>query len=60
VVFLCLYFTYEQYWELNRALGVSETAIRVTWSRVRKKLNGNQEDTPLDFIERILQVQQAI
>lgn len=46
--------------EMARALGVSEAAIRVTWSRIRKKLNGGSEDTPLDLIERIMQVQGAI
>lgn len=45
---------------MARALGVSEAAIRVTWSRIRKKLNGGSEDTPLDLIERIMQVQGAI
>ena len=40
--------------EMARALGVSDAAIRVTWSRVRKKLNGTLEDTPSSLIEKIM------
>lgn len=40
--------------EMANALGVSNDAIRVTWNRVRKKLNGTLEDTPQILIQRIL------
>lgn len=40
--------------EMANALGVSDTAIRVTLSRIRKKLNGTSEDSP----ERLLEVLQ--
>ena len=43
--------------EMARALGVSDAAIRVTWSRIRKKLGKDSDETPLELIERILQVQ---
>src|SRR5690606_10905115 len=43
--------------EMARALGVSDAAIRVTWSRIRKKLGEDSDETPLELIERILQVQ---
>ncbi|RZL40923.1 MAG: hypothetical protein EOP00_25815, partial [Pedobacter sp.] len=37
--------------EMARALGVSESAIRVTWSRVRKKLNLPSEETAISLVE---------
>lgn len=39
--------------EMSQALGVSTDTIRVTWNRVRKKLGGTLEDTPLSLIEKI-------
>lgn len=41
--------------EMARALGVSDAAIRVTWARVRKKLNGTLEDTPQSIIKEIME-----
>lgn len=41
--------------EMARALVVSEAAIRMTWSRVRKKLNGSIEEKPLELIERLVE-----
>lgn len=46
--------------EMANALGVSDTAIRVTWSRVRKKLNGTLEDTPTDLVDRLLTRESAM
>lgn len=46
--------------EMARALGVSESAIRVTWSRVRKKLNLSSEETATSLIERILQEEESV
>ena len=43
--------------EMARALGVSDAAIRVTWSRIRKKLDENSDETPSELIERILKIQ---
>lgn len=40
--------------EMARAIGVSDGSIRVTWNRVRKKLNGTPEDTPETLLEKIL------
>lgn len=41
--------------EMAIVLGVSDSTIRVTWNRVRKRLNGTLEDTPITLIEKILQ-----
>jgi len=46
--------------EMSRALGVTDAAIRVTWSRVRKKLNGTTEDTPQELIKKILQAKKEL
>lgn len=46
--------------EMARALGVSESAIRVTWSRVRKKLNLPSEETAISLVERILNKDEII
>lgn len=46
--------------EMARALGVSDNAIRVTWSRVRKRLNGTLEDTPEDLIKRVVTGENAM
>ncbi|QBO57454.1 hypothetical protein NBC122_00618 [Chryseobacterium salivictor] len=46
--------------EMARALGVSDNAIRVTWSRVRKRLNGTLEDTPEDLIKRLFTRENAV
>jgi len=40
--------------EMARAIGVSDSSIRVTWNRVRKKLNGTPDDTPEILLEKIL------
>lgn len=45
--------------EMARALGVSDAAIRVTWSRIRKKLDEDSDETPAELIERISQVQEV-
>jgi|GEM_PF-360721 len=39
--------------EMSQALGVSSDTIRVTWNRVRKKLGGTLEDTPLSLVEKL-------
>ena len=39
--------------EMANALGVSPSTIRVTWNRVRNKLNGNLEDTPISLLAKI-------
>lgn len=41
--------------EMARTLGISDAAIRLTLSRVRKRLNRTSRDTPADIIERIIQ-----
>lgn len=46
--------------EMARALGVSDNAIRVTWSRVRKRLNGTLEDTPEDLIKKVVTGENAM
>ncbi|MDD3003449.1 LuxR C-terminal-related transcriptional regulator [Flavobacterium sp.] len=46
--------------EMARTLGVSESAIRVTWSRIRKKLNLSQEETAISLINRILENKEVI
>jgi len=38
--------------EMARAIGVSESGIRLTLSRVRKKLNGNADDTAEELLEK--------
>ena len=40
--------------EMARALGISDSAVRVTWNRVRKKLNGTLEDNASTLLERII------
>ncbi|MCO5267644.1 MAG: hypothetical protein M9897_01970 [Brumimicrobium sp.] len=39
--------------EMAYTLGISNSAIRVTWNRVRKKMNGNIDDTPQSLIDKI-------
>jgi hypothetical protein len=34
-------------------LGVSPDSIRVTWNRVRNKLGGSVEDSPLDLLAKL-------
>lgn len=46
--------------EMARALGVSEAAIRVTWSRIRKKLNENPDSTPQELVEQIIKTSDQI
>ncbi|WP_448670155.1 tetratricopeptide repeat protein [Chryseobacterium koreense] len=46
--------------EMARALGVSDNTIRVTWSRVRKRLNGTLEDTPEDLIKKVITGENAM
>lgn len=41
--------------EMANALGVSTDTIRVTWNRVRKKLNGTLQDTPQILIKKLLE-----
>lgn len=41
--------------EMALALGVSSSSMRVTWNRVRKRLNGTLEDTPTSILERVMQ-----
>jgi len=38
--------------EMAQALGISADAVRVTWNRVRKKLDGTLDDTPQSLIEQ--------
>lgn len=40
--------------EMTRIIGVSDSAIRVTLNRVRKKLNADIEDTQQDLINKLL------
>lgn len=40
--------------EMALALGISSSSMRVTWNRVRKRLNAKTEDTPASLLERIL------
>lgn len=40
--------------EMALALGVSASSMRVTWNRVRKRLNGTLEDTPQSLLHRIM------
>ena len=39
--------------EMARTLGVSESAVRITWSRLRKKMNLASEETPVVLMERM-------
>lgn len=39
--------------EMARAIGVSDNTIRVTWSRVKKKLNGDANEKAEELITRI-------
>lgn len=41
--------------EMALALGVSDSAVRVTWNRVRKRLDGTLEDNPETLLKRVLQ-----
>lgn len=41
--------------EMSRALGVSDVAIRVTWSRIRKKMNLSVDETPASVWKRVIQ-----
>lgn len=41
--------------EMANALGVSDTAIRVTLSRIRKKLGGTSNESPNTLVEKIIQ-----
>jgi len=38
--------------EMAQMLGISTDGVRVTWNRVRKKLNGSLEDTPQTLLEK--------
>ena len=38
--------------EMANVLGVSPDTIRVTWNRVRNKLNGTLEDNPMELLSR--------
>jgi tetratricopeptide (TPR) repeat protein len=40
--------------EMASALGVSDSSIRVTWNRVRKRLGGTLEDTPHTLLQQAL------
>lgn len=40
--------------EMALALGISSSSMRVTWNRVRKRLNATTDDTPTSLLERIL------
>jgi tetratricopeptide (TPR) repeat protein len=40
--------------EMALSLGVSDSAIRVTWNRVRKRFDGTLEDTPASLLNLIL------
>lgn len=40
--------------EMSVILGVSDSAIRVTWNRVRKRLGGTLDDHPQQLLQRIL------
>jgi tetratricopeptide (TPR) repeat protein len=39
--------------EMANILGVSPDSIRVTWNRVRNKLGGSVEDSPLDLLAKL-------
>lgn len=39
--------------EMARALGISNDSVRVTWNRVRNKLEGSLDDTPQSLLEKI-------
>lgn len=39
--------------EMARAIGVSESGIRLTFSRVKKKLNGTSEDTATTLMQKL-------
>lgn len=40
--------------EMAQVLGISADSVRVTWNRVRKKLNGSLDDTPQTLIEKLM------
>lgn len=42
--------------EMSKAIGVSDGAIRLTWNRVRKKLNGGLKETPQTLLEEFEQL----
>ncbi|MFA7444677.1 MAG: tetratricopeptide repeat protein [Flavobacteriaceae bacterium] len=43
--------------QMADALGVSANSVRVTWRRVKNKLNGTLEDTPQTLLSRIDEIQ---
>jgi hypothetical protein len=50
--FLCLVKINLRHNEIASALGVSESTIRVTWHRMRKKFQVKKDISPLDFLKK--------
>lgn len=46
--------------EMALALGVSTSTMRVTWNRVRKRLNGTLEDTPHSLLEKAFKTKEYL